>query len=700
METTIFSNLYDTTPKHWDGLKTISDVMAVISDATYGSHSKSIITLRRLYKNQDCDPNAQKKYKRLKETEIPVFSPSVIFEGGKATENIKDVTGLVHFDIDHNPSQLEIDLEELKEAISQIPECLYCFVSPSGMGLKFAIKTDFKINQGDEITVTKKRYEEAYFITKDYVMKACAEYNPHFDDNLKQIAQSCLFSYDPLAYYNANAKIYHINELCIYQKPQNTHSDVLDTVTFQQVAEYLRKKVPSHIRRSERFPYVAECIHALGPSGIDLVVNHWADPDKKKLKKQAEDIYRQLQSDSIRTNSNRIIAANSTKRMSPIEAKRISQRAKPSNFNPDPLLAVDDAYEKLQKTIQGFFENNQNTLIVGTGGLGKSSIVQDCILNLSAGQKVLMILRDNKIAEEIEETYRAKQIKSRKTGHRVVHIRSKNDLCNNEKVRRIYKDNKMNHIPPAQCFEACDMKLKCDYIKQYNLSHDETGIELQRLRIMMFNEIYNENSSAFFNGIDHNGFLITKSWVPDYIVVDEDILKFAHEDIKTHLDEYLSLQLVRANLAKGMSLAEAIKENAEIIYADYNRMIEQSERTHQEIEGSRFDLEFDSEPDFHCKTLGIIKEAQEKLAVEAKQSNILETMYYWLEFEGRLLEKLYVYKEDNGSFNIIYNGLQELSERWGHIPILFLDATANIELIQILFPDLECHTIHVKKKTK
>ena len=68
--------------------------------------------------------------------------------------------GLVQFDIDKKDNE-ELEFHDLKRKIAELPFVIYAFISPSG-GLKFAVKTDFAKNDGDNQKSIKIRYKQAY----------------------------------------------------------------------------------------------------------------------------------------------------------------------------------------------------------------------------------------------------------------------------------------------------------------------------------------------------------------------------------------------------------------------------------------------------------------------------------------------------------------------------------------------------------
>jgi hypothetical protein len=56
------------------------------------------------------------------------------FSPNRAKVNLKLHTGIVHGDLDHLT-----DLDAAKHALTTDPHVLYCFISPSGMGLKVGV---------------------------------------------------------------------------------------------------------------------------------------------------------------------------------------------------------------------------------------------------------------------------------------------------------------------------------------------------------------------------------------------------------------------------------------------------------------------------------------------------------------------------------------------------------------------------------
>jgi len=82
-------------------------------------------------------PPGQIRGIRCRQTSLPAFTPSGLFDGGRKLEFLKEYSGLIILDLD------DLQQEQLITARQKIQECTYtyaCFISPSGQGLKVLVK--------------------------------------------------------------------------------------------------------------------------------------------------------------------------------------------------------------------------------------------------------------------------------------------------------------------------------------------------------------------------------------------------------------------------------------------------------------------------------------------------------------------------------------------------------------------------------
>lgn len=123
--------------------------------------------------------------------------PIVCFAGTfskRGKDNLKRASGLLILDFDH------VDIESTSAQLRGLKECLACWISPSGDGVKALIRIQEVAND-----------DEYKFVYRDF----CANYSLDCDTSGSDISRTCYESYDPNIYINENAEVYVPKELPI-----------------------------------------------------------------------------------------------------------------------------------------------------------------------------------------------------------------------------------------------------------------------------------------------------------------------------------------------------------------------------------------------------------------------------------------------------------------------------------------------------
>jgi hypothetical protein len=145
------------------------------------------------------------KFKR----ELPAFTPSGTFEGGRKMEYLKMYSGFVHLDFD------KLTPDELAKAKSQVcdmPTTFACFTSPSGNGIKVFIEVDSSV---EHHSIAYKQVQEHY----EQVLGIEA------DPKCKDVTRLCFVSHDTEAYrniQNVKFKVQLPPDATIMQEPKPT----------------------------------------------------------------------------------------------------------------------------------------------------------------------------------------------------------------------------------------------------------------------------------------------------------------------------------------------------------------------------------------------------------------------------------------------------------------------------------------------
>ncbi len=173
-----FDRVTDKTPESSIGW---TDALKLITDEDF--LKSKISTLRGLDKEK-----YDEEKKRL---------PAVIFQGTfhkRAKTRMERPTGFVVIDLDHIDSD---SMGRVKDAFREDPYCWFCFVSPSGHGLKVGYR--------DESVQDAKTYEQAFKNACEHV-KTNVGYGEYIDPKTKDISRLTFLSYDVNAYVNVGAK--------------------------------------------------------------------------------------------------------------------------------------------------------------------------------------------------------------------------------------------------------------------------------------------------------------------------------------------------------------------------------------------------------------------------------------------------------------------------------------------------------------
>lgn len=118
--------------------------------------------------------------------QLPAFTPSGVFEGGRKIEYLKMYSGYVHLDFDKMTDE---ELSNAREKLKEIPYTFAYFISPSGNGLKVFIEIDTDV----------QHHDLAYKQVQHYYEK---ELGIEADPKCKDITRLCFVSYDPHGYKN------------------------------------------------------------------------------------------------------------------------------------------------------------------------------------------------------------------------------------------------------------------------------------------------------------------------------------------------------------------------------------------------------------------------------------------------------------------------------------------------------------------
>lgn len=157
------------------GTGTVAEVLVKIQTGKYQPH---ISYLRSL----------QTKQYREEKTKLVAITFSGIFSPKRSKTTLQKWSGFFLFDIDHiDESQIEL----VKQQLCHDPHTTFCFISPSGKGLKAAFYIKSISNDED--------FKKAFNAVAFYIL---SHYNIEIDRSRKNIDGLCFVSWDPVLYKN------------------------------------------------------------------------------------------------------------------------------------------------------------------------------------------------------------------------------------------------------------------------------------------------------------------------------------------------------------------------------------------------------------------------------------------------------------------------------------------------------------------
>ncbi len=168
--------------------RTLEQVITAIR----GEHYKpQVLAIREAVEKGDI------KRKDFLKKQLHAFTVSGRFKGGRTIEALVEYQPFVILDID----KLDVEkVEWIQNEVQQLPFTYAGFVSPSGRGYKVIVKTNAKL----------ETHREAFEAVANYYEEKLAI---PIDRSGKDVTRLCFLSYDPKAYYNADAEIFEIEKM-------------------------------------------------------------------------------------------------------------------------------------------------------------------------------------------------------------------------------------------------------------------------------------------------------------------------------------------------------------------------------------------------------------------------------------------------------------------------------------------------------
>ena len=173
---------------------------------------------------------------KLKKNALPAYAFSGTFDGKVINADFDQSSGLVPIDIDKLSDEKE--RRRIRETLSKDPHIAFVCDSPSGEGLKAAVRVDQNLIFDDK----------SYKIAFDQLSKSFAVKGIIVDESCKDVRRLCFVSYDPELYYNRDPDVFPIHkhkvgktvsELLTEEEDGDTAPGVLPDITLENAASYL-----------------------------------------------------------------------------------------------------------------------------------------------------------------------------------------------------------------------------------------------------------------------------------------------------------------------------------------------------------------------------------------------------------------------------------------------------------------------------
>jgi len=667
---------------------------------------------------------------------IAEFCPTVI---GDSNETL---TGLVCIDIDLNEN-LEVDMDALFNAITNSPNCFYCFKTPNG-DLKSAFMTDLSNSVIDCIESIQYRYSFCYW----YVRECLAENEsiPQFIGNARasKLHHYYPITSDPNSYWNLDAELIFVNQLSLnaienvdfstsrfVTKGLETYLDIpdkpIDFINQPLVIEMLNA-IPKNLTYSKRQPVNSIVVETLGLYGIELLIEHWNSLSKQELKRQIENQLEYMQFVEFKyfVKATQLSESKFVKGYS----KKIQYGKDEARFTFPLMLSPSNAKNELTSIFNDFFEKKLNTYVNISCGAGKTAQVLDFIANKTdKNTKILYLVKDHTLSKQIEDSlnqlinpktdsstgFEDYKERNKKTVVRILgpsqpiqikSIDANGHECVNVTTMCIEHTKRKNQVDKYEfCTQSCPLKGDCRYTQQFN--------SLANIKIMTHHELWNEPSKWAFGSdfiLDEeqiefpDGFAsqfgtttrIEKAkWKADFIVIDEDVLTILKpeeqtEDINSNsivFDIDVTENLTHKNEKKNKTEYKSIRS---IIKSMKNgkTLVDAVLENHQEI------------LDDNKKN----KPINSKNGEIEKNENYSEILNLCFEFyctkNQDFLKGIFLIEKSNNieKDELVLNRLNQVTDRYKNIPTIILDATADESIVNTVFPNYNFHKILVEQK--
>lgn len=665
MKVTYLHNVFDTDAKQ-------DELASILEQIKNGKFKNEVETIRLLKKSTK---GADTKDARELKQKLPLFFPALLMRERVELNGTEEVTGLVQFDIDlaKNPN---MDAADIISKISKHPSTIYAYISV-GEGVRFALLTDFARNDVEHIDVTRGRYPEAYRRTKAIVEQII---DAEFDDQMQSIKSSSHVSYDPNLYHNPNAEKLVLGD--ILAMPAQELDEPKNSVDGTYIRELLTY-VPTNLPYDDMLKVAFCVIHFLGQDGYNLVLNHFDD--------KHGDLAKKLSTVMKKTRYGYLVTLEKYARQGGWKPKtgkgRKVETNKPSNHRYSKPMSATEALKVIEKIIQDCIRNGTSHYISVSCGIGKSETFLKMLLRLQRYLKIQVHSFSGKLQDSLYARYENLSSTTRmpfdhiQTFDRVKNIKGMRWLDDKDEplcleAETVDQLRKLRAgLPLRKCYNCLNLP-RCGYINQFS--------ETDHIRFASTAQYFGE-TSKWDNGVEFgpSGERPRKgNFIPDLIIVDEDCIQLDPISVDAKA-KYFSLSQVVSACQLGMDLKSAIDKYASIIRDDYEEAEEARRKEKQRI----------------LKATG-----GKPQKFDSDEFQILDRFasYIFTANDDIFLDGIrFVPRKDTAGYKrdaaLELNVIKKPNKIYGGIPTIYLDATAEEDVVRRVFPNVPFTKIHVKQ---
>jgi hypothetical protein len=620
---------------------------------------------------------------------LPIMLPCIELHGSRklSANDLASATGIIQFDLDSIPDG--VSPAETRSKIRALDGLLYLFSSPSSEDLlKFGIRTDFCSVNPDEIS---DKFRIAYNVVSKSVEAAIG---CELDGAMQSINQACYMSYDPAAFVDENAQIVPVmldvtrrfaeleTERNKWLEPSRENLDV----DYDEIESALAA-IPQDLGYDERFRINLSVIDQLGVGAIQLLLAHWnkTGADREKLKRNLK---QQLKGHQEGKRGNRITIATLFR-----EARShgwntaISRSVNPVVVDEPPTydhehISPTDAEKKVENSVRSFLNTGDDTALLVEAGLGKTELMVKSIVDLlsrDSSKNIAVFVPSHKLSKEIAERIRLaiRDWKSDLTSFQrlkyqksfgVVSIEGRNRFCSHFLKMALEAENLQT--TPADCLR-CDERTVCNYVEQFNNP-------MARIRIYTHDAIFNEKSVWDSGSMTEGKSVIVRNrdWKPDYLVIDEDIIPKAVSDKPECFSVCSKTPTVVREVIGGMILEKSLNE---ILNGRFQELCAEFQRQNKLVTTWRSERRSLASITDVRKRVRLAKENDKNKPIYPELvEHLLKLATMKVGVNEMLIDET-LWVEGAG---LRWARKKKIHSRWSDIPMLLLDASGSLEVIE------------------